>query len=63
MTKQLRGLSASENLGPELLAFRLAKLSKDQRSIHGSEGQASDKHSVYELQNCKQTWHAHSEAQ
>lgn len=49
MTKHIRGLSASENLGPELLAFRLAKLSEDQRSIHGSEGQASDRHSVYEL--------------
>lgn len=54
MTKQLRGLSASENLGLQLLAFSLAKLSEDQRIIHGSEWLASDKHSVYELQNCKQ---------
>lgn len=40
----LRGLPASEKLGPGLLALRAAKPSKGQRSVSENEWKASDKH-------------------
>lgn len=48
---QLRGLPASENLGPGLLALRVAKPSKGQRIVSGNEWKASDRHAV----SCKIT--------
>lgn len=48
---QLRVLSASENLGPGLLAFKVAEPSKGQRSISENEWKASDKHAM----SCKIT--------